>query len=264
MTRLGLSVETRFLRIPTRWRVGIQQRLVKSPDPAHPPDAMVAEDQWCAIPEVSQDIDLHPDRLDGWELRNRFFRLKFDKRNEASVLEFLNDVGVWNAVLDNKVSSASAGKKIMVGAFGSRYFNGRALSLVLADLQAEQDCWRGLLTKHDALKAHFGPPPASSATPAKQATFALETQFFNELHLHFEWRRGEPRGVIETITGREMLIATIHLDLLRGGKFQVCKRSDCAIPFSAESKHKRKYCSWDCGHIESVRRARKRERKRRK
>lgn len=264
MTRFGLSVEVRFLRIPTRWRVGTWQRLVKSPDPAHPPDAMVAEDQWCAIPEVSQDIDLQTDYLDGWELRNRFFRLKFDKRNEPSVLEFLDDVGVWNAVLDNQASSVSAGKRLMAGAFGSRYFSGRALSVLLADLQAEQDFWRELLTKHDALTARFGPPPSSSASPAKRTTFAVETYFSNELHLHFEWRRGAPRGVIETITGREMLIATIHLDLLRGGKFQVCKRRDCAIPFSVKSKHKRKYCSWDCGHIESVRRARKREKKRRK
>jgi|SRR5580704_8245987 hypothetical protein len=51
--------------------------------------------------------------------------------------------------------------------------------------------------------------------------------------------------------------ATILIDLVRNVKFQICARPDCATPFPLTSKHEKKYCSWYCGHFESVRRGRK-------
>jgi hypothetical protein len=47
------------------------------------------------------------------------------------------------------------------------------------------------------------------------------------------------------------------VDLLKQKTFKVCARPDCAVPFSVESKHKRRYCSHSCAHLESVRRSRK-------
>ena len=260
MTRVGLAINVQFLRIPTRWSI--------KPEPE---SGIVPKSEWgvlrdpdtyqrVAVPEVSQSSDIQPVPVDGWELRDRFFRLRFDKPNEPSVLRLLNDVGVWDAIEDLGASEDSEGKMLLWGAFGSRFFRGWAPPVLLTDLKEEQEFWRRLLSDREALKAYFGTSPRRDASPAERTRFAVQSHLYNRLPLRLEWRSGRPMGFIETITGREMLNATIHLDLLRGAKFQVCKRPDCSTPFSIESRHRRKYCTWYCGHIESVRRARKRER----
>jgi hypothetical protein len=261
MTRVALSINVQFLRIPTRWSI--------KPEPE---SGIVSKSDWgvlrdlntyqrVGVPEVAQGSDVEPVPVDGWELRDRFFRLKFDKPNEPSVLRFLNDVGVWEAIEDLNASEDLDRKDLLWGAFGSRLFRGWAIPVLLTDLKKEQEFWRQLLADREALKAYFGTPLGPDASPEVRIRLVAQSDHFNKLPLRLEWRGGKPLGVIETITGREMLIATIHLDLLRGAKFQVCKRPDCSIPFSVDSRHQRKYCEWYCGHIESVRRARRQAKK---
>jgi hypothetical protein len=60
---------------------------------------------------------------------------------------------------------------------------------------------------------------------------------------------------------KEAMETTITLDFARGLRFRPCKRSDCQAPFQLTSRHKRKYCSQYCAHLESVRKNRKRKRK---
>jgi CGNR zinc finger len=50
---------------------------------------------------------------------------------------------------------------------------------------------------------------------------------------------------------------TTTIDLLRQLQFKTCARPDCGVPFPVTSNHKRDYCSQYCGHLESVRRSRK-------
>lgn len=157
------------------------------------------------------------------------------------------------------------------------------------ELQRDGDLRRA---KHEAtpetrrfyaeLKAKFGYVPSRKRTSeserkdAASFLFALQTHTVNELPMHIEWRQGElerddgtivkgdvPHAVVETITGREMLTATIHLDLIRGARFQICKRKNCSIPFPVLTKHGRGYCSPACGHAdhERMRRERIREEK---
>ena len=40
-------------------------------------------------------------------------------------------------------------------------------------------------------------------------------------------------------------------------KTKVCARPDCGKEFPVTSKHKRRYCTQYCGHLESIRRNRK-------
>jgi hypothetical protein len=49
---------------------------------------------------------------------------------------------------------------------------------------------------------------------------------------------------------------TIAIDYSNRAHFQGCARADCGAPFEINSRRKKKYCSWYCGHIESVRRGR--------
>lgn len=57
----------------------------------------------------------------------------------------------------------------------------------------------------------------------------------------------------------ETIETTITADFLRGGRFRLCNRKDCRLPFKCESRHKRSYCSQYCAHLESVRRNRRKK-----
>jgi hypothetical protein len=83
----------------------------------------------------------------------------------------------------------------------------------------------------------------------------------NELPMHIEWKRGGAFGVVETITGWEMLVATIHLDLLRHADFKSCARADCGIPFPRLSGHNQIYCSPECAHVVAQRALRRRKKR---
>jgi len=66
-----------------------------------------------------------------------------------------------------------------------------------------------------------------------------------------------PAAVITTFAFQEALAASVRIDHLLRAKIRRCRRPDCGIPFAAVGPRKRKYCSWYCGHIESVRRGRR-------
>lgn len=68
-------------------------------------------------------------------------------------------------------------------------------------------------------------------------------------------------GVITIVNARHMLLATVLADIAKGIRFKVCKRKDCGKSFPLESEHKRKFCSQYCGHLFSLRRARKKAKK---
>jgi len=73
------------------------------------------------------------------------------------------------------------------------------------------------------------------------------------------WRRipEYPYFALRTNLCRDAIRMTVTIDLLKKLRFRTCARRDCALPFAIQSKHKRKYCSQYCGHLESVRRNRK-------
>jgi hypothetical protein len=55
--------------------------------------------------------------------------------------------------------------------------------------------------------------------------------------------------------------ATITIDLLQRVEFRICARRDCRAPYAIESGHARKYCTQYCGHLVSVRKNRREQRK---
>jgi hypothetical protein len=242
MTRVPIVIEVRFLRVPTSWKLRKE----------------TLSGAWMLVPEISQDIARKLTPIgDPWELRNQFFRMKHD---EKAAFEFLNEVGVWRAHEDPHVSE-SAGRMLLSGSFGHRLFFGRALPLTLEQLWSDQDHWAKLVRSRSLLRAEFGPAPSDAVPPFEKLEFSSKINLTNTLPLHMEWDRGgSPHAVIQPITGRELLIATTQVDLVTGADFQVCQRKDCGISFSGRN---RKYCQWYCGHIESVRAHREKERKQR-
>jgi hypothetical protein len=76
----------------------------------------------------------------------------------------------------------------------------------------------------------------------------------------FDLRSTYPYFTMDTIECKEAIASTVTIDLLRKERFDVCARHDCGQPFRITSNHSRRYCSQYCGHIESVRRGREKQR----
>lgn len=252
MTQLKIILEVRFLRIPVRWE--LRQTALRRPSPEEGKGILITDEtEPILVPYVDQSVKRHINEIDGFELRRQFLRLD---HTEQAALDFLQQVGVWRAVESHTVSQSNTGAALLSGSFGSRFLTGRALPIRVSDLWREQEYALRLLRDTPALKATFGTPPPASAAPYKKLRFALETRLMNELPIHVEWRRGLPFGVAEIVTGRELLMATMHADLLRGAKIRNCARKDCGIPFPVTSGHNKKYCDWSCAHVAAVRASR--------
>jgi hypothetical protein len=78
--------------------------------------------------------------------------------------------------------------------------------------------------------------------------------------LDLERKSEYPYFTMDTVECKSAISITVTLDLLRQVRFETCARQDCGQPFPITSRHKRKFCSQYCGHLESVRRARASER----
>jgi hypothetical protein len=72
--------------------------------------------------------------------------------------------------------------------------------------------------------------------------------------LEFDLSGAVPQAYVYCGSGiLESMILTVFLDRLRGDKYRECARADCDAVFRRETRHKRKFCSWYCGHLVSVR-----------
>jgi hypothetical protein len=170
---------------------------------------------------------------DAWELRNDFLALGEDI---DAIAKFLNKWGHWDEQrlffqpLDAKTSSARPPLFI-------RHF-------VLPDqIQECQSQFRSALTSTavDCLtKMNIMFPP-----PVPRPEFP-----------HFlVLMRGGCRRAIEM---------TIAFDLLRKVRFRKCARPDCHEVFEVKSKHRQRFCQQYCAHLESVRRQRRKQSKKKK
>ncbi len=82
-------------------------------------------------------------------------------------------------------------------------------------------------------------------------------KWHDELDLWWDRKTEFPYFSFETFDCEPAIRMTVTIDLLRQVKFRICARADCVQPFSITSAHKRKYCTQYCGHLESLRRRRK-------
>jgi hypothetical protein len=250
LARFPISIQIRFLRVPTQWTVRESQW------------------GWTLVPEIDQDMERKISTLDEpWAIRNDFLRLK---HTEEAALKFLTKIGIWNAVEDHHATKASCGKMLLAGYFGHQLFFGRATFVPLEEFWARQAWWKNLLSDPNRLLAEFSPPsPAINGAPFEKAKFAANATAVNTLRLHIDWQQRkrrqadgnvttamEPQGIVQPFTFHDLLVATAHVDLLTGAQIQICEC--CGIPFTGRE---RKFCCWYCGHLQSVRRGRNKRRK---
>ena len=238
--RFSIAVELRFVGIQTHW---------------------IAREQGgkrYLVPLVNQRLGRKNAGIaDPDEIRNRFFKMKND---EQSALDFLNGVGVWSAEEDPYITPWSDGTlrkggvevgvkdSLLVGAFGHRYFRGRATEIRLEGLCHERDRWRSLMRGNTAkLRKLFW--PLSGDSVEEKYIFAANTQFGNTLPVHLEWQPKSdcPRAVIQPMTGEELLIALAWIDLVTEAEFKVCAK--CGTEYTRGG---RKFCTLQCEHANTM------------
>lgn len=203
-THFTLPVELQFRAIHTTWTPG-----------------ETSDGQRALFPAVSQNDKRRLAKVcDPEDIRNQFFKMKDD---EDSALGFLDSVGVWFAVSDmrgrvDEIVDPRVRAMRFQGAFGHRYFNGRAGVVSVEYLVSERNYWRGLCRDREKLRAAFG------AAPTDGDWFTLMS---NTLPVHLEWRGKHPHAVIQPITGTELLTALAWMDLVSGREVKTCQNPNC-------------------------------------
>jgi hypothetical protein len=169
-----------------------------------------------------QELKTTNDFLDGWAIRDRFLSLY---RTESDLLKFLHWVGAFLPVPLQAEYEISAIWKC-------------------------QDFFRNVLLDKDVnWRAAWGGQFRSFARFATLEEGCPSMQFVLGSR--------KPMAVLEPLCGLYAIKATLDLDLLRGAEFRWCVRPDCPTKiFRVTSRHKRKYCSYRCAHLQSIRNSR--------
>jgi len=172
--------------------------------------------------------------FDPWEKRNEFFRLKTD--DTAALLEFLPTVGLFEAGTLPFPPDAAKGESLcLIRASDGHVYNTHFLAKT-----SERYIWgmqRLLMNALQNLETYKG------------ASRDFQVRIVHE-------KKG-PRVTLTTLTFLESLLLTLAVDKVQRAKVRKCARPDCGVLFSITGGHKRKYCEWYCGHIESVRKQRR-------
>jgi hypothetical protein len=183
--------------------------------------------------------------LNGWELRKEFFAIPI--HDEKRLLLFLNKVGEWS--LASEVP-------------GTRYWlnlRNKETRIPLKQFWYFREHLKSALRRQT--KGTFIKDLASALPQPKtlhELVSHLRSQ--NEFLCRFEMG-GIPTCVFLATDARQMLIATVFADLIKGIRFKDCKRKDCPNLFPIESRHKRWFCSQECGHLFYVRQKRARDKR---
>jgi hypothetical protein len=175
--------------------------------------------------------------FDPWEKRSEFFRLRKD--DTEALLAFLGSVGLFEQPMLGE-ESATASKATLSAPSGLLHEISYRPKISPAHIWGMRRLIEGSL---QALDKHT----------AKYQDFQMRIEHTKD---------GQARLMLTTATFLDALLLTLSVDQLENAKVQKCARPDCGVSFSIRGGHERKYCTWYCGHIESVRRSRKKMQKR--
>lgn len=231
MSHLPISLAVRFIALPVHWQLRN--------------DALV----WKKTGRIGRPV------ADPRQILDCFQKMG---HSELAALEFLNAVGAWRVREMQSVRTEDRTEYIDCFA-GHRHILGLVEQVTLEELWKEQAYWRELIRPSNdrRRRAEFAPPSKD-----KPESSALQSRSFNTLPLHLEWL-DRPQGVIQAVTGRELIQGLIWADIVNGAKFQVCQNPDC--PRKTFTWYRtRTYCSAECAHLMASRAYQKREREKKK
>jgi hypothetical protein len=253
ISTFSVAVEIRPGRIPVRWTVRDHHI-----DEVRNVDGRVIEKGrnervfWPQVEATKRgDVKTH-EIEDPTDLRAVLFKAFRTNWEEKSILAFLDRIGAWQVVTDDRRETWAKGRYANVAYRHRLLLNARVLPVTLHEVQRETDYWYqilGLLGNHAKLKEKVKSPPSDDARPCEHFAFAAEAQFSNTLPVSLEWYGREPRAVIAPITASELLAAAAWADIVGDTAAYVC--AHCHTRFA--SPRKKKYCLGECGHNVAVR-----------
>jgi len=161
------------------------------------------------------------EHLDGWTMRDRFFGLR---RNQSDLLKFLQ----WAGRFPN-----------------TPLLDGSAHRYDMLLFWKWQDLFReALVRKNVDWKKGFGSFP----------TLFIEERL-SDIQFLLEGKKS--KAIVQAACGLYAIGATVEIDLVSGAEFKWCARPDCPTKiFKPTSRHRTKYCSYDCAHLQSIRNSR--------
>ena len=184
---------------------------------------------------VMSILESPPTTFDPWDKRNEFFRLR--EGDTEGLLSLLHTVGLFRAA--TLAEGASPEEKDFVEETSIKAGKGLGFEVRYVTEFEEATIWHMRRVLLNTLKGHG------------------DVGDYSEFRVRLVRVKGEPQIVLTTTTFMEALLLTIAADRVMGAKLQKCARPDCGAVFSTTGGHKRKYCQWYCGHIESVRNSRR-------
>lgn len=244
----AIPISVRYSGVPCIWELRHNaQRYPNVGDRGSQPLCFIAHDVKIPPTKWRRGIELPgppptSKYLDALTLREEFMQLKTDQQ----FLDFLNRIGRFSPLPDAERSHGWL-------------FN----DLVFCQEMFGQLAKRSPETWNDYAQGLIGPksPAGLVILSALNLSVSHRIQFHWKGASHGDWFGAKNLAVIETNDVISAILATIEIDHLRGAKFGCCARSDCRMFFEITSRHKRKYCSMYCAHLESVRRMRERRKR---
>jgi hypothetical protein len=208
---------------------------------------------------------------DAWSMRAEFLRLQPDRK---ALLRFLNKWGVWGQTRTGlqyppDVEEPAAERPQMVRRRHQGTMDWSKLPPEIAALVGEHSLTESTRSEKSKLCLNY--------------LFPAEMWNFREKCLSVlgapkkptrEWFANEkvlpqfsvspyPHYVLLASGCQTAIRNTITIDLLKQVRpRRRCARLDCRAPFDVNNRHRRKYCTPACAHLESVRRQRRRAEKR--
>jgi hypothetical protein len=235
------------LNVPTRlrfWRVPVVWTLYKS------------EIETRFTGKVKHGVQAT--EIDGNHCWKEFFELP--EGDDSALFELLNKVGLWEPDPPPAFVHHKADKYIPIEA-GGRFFS----SYIPAVDPAQVWLFRRTLKATLPNRKQFIEKFAASRRPKEldPLSDAMRDLLYNQFSIRFELDSKEPAAVLSTVSLREMILAINYRDFASGAHYQICQRKDCSQPlFTVAGRRKRKFCSWYCGHLVSVRMKRREGKKR--
>lgn len=221
-----LPVRFKFLKFPVTWEVSttVRERPV-----------------FCGRSQVNaMTADLVKlIELDAWECREELFTIPGN--DVMGFTRLLTKLGVWSTET------------------GSLDWSRYPLFVHLDDVLHFRDDLRNALLFPKEFMAQAAPKVETRTLLDLMAQSRLTADF----RLRFETGT-DAAGVVTITNGRTMLLATVIADLMSGTRFKTCQRRDCRKPFSIKSRHKRRFCCTYCGHLDSLRKIRAKQKQRKR
>jgi hypothetical protein len=232
MTRLissNLPIYFQCLRVPTEWTRAIATNALARY--AHLMNSSKEEShgdllQVHRAPGVATTFD-------PWEMRNKFFRLK--PGDSEALISFLQTAGLFEAAGRTFLGKEPNAEKRAITTTNDGQFETRYL-----EKMSEEHIWGLQRLLNGALR-----------------NLAGHTGKYSDFQVQIVHAKGGPKVILTTTTFLDSLLLTLAVDKVQGAKVRKCARPDCGVLFSTTGGHKRKYCQWYCGHIQSVRKQRK-------